>query len=127
VISSTTSLTPTTGVSARTDLVPTLETLSQFGAGFSICMIRYENSVLRDRLYKIKETFMNTIDSNGGELKDGDTVQVVKDLKVRGSSMVLKQGTVVKKIRLTDNPEEVEGKVNGTKMVLKTCFIKKRK
>ncbi|MBT5808200.1 alkylphosphonate utilization protein [Candidatus Uhrbacteria bacterium] len=70
---------------------------------------------------------MNTIDSNGGELKDGDTVQVVKDLKVRGSSMVLKQGTVVKKIRLTDNPEEVEGKVNGTKMVLKTCFIKKRK
>jgi len=70
---------------------------------------------------------METTDSHGTVLKDGDTISLIKDLPVRGSSQKLKQGTVVKKIRLTGNPEEVEGKVNGTKMVLKTCFIKKRK
>jgi protein PhnA len=70
---------------------------------------------------------MDVLDSNGKALKDGDAIQLIKDLKVKGSSLTLKQGTVVKKIRLTSNPEEVEGKVNGTKMVLKTCFVKKRK
>ena len=50
----------------------------------------------------------NTVakDSNGAELFDGDAVTVIKDLKVKGSSMVIKRGTKVKSIRLTDNPEE---------------------
>jgi protein PhnA len=50
---------------------------------------------------------------------------VIKDLKVKGSSDVIKRGTKVKNIRLTDDAEEVEGKVDGSVMVLKACFLKK--
>ena len=64
-------------------------------------------------------------DSNGAELLDGDSVTVIKDLKVKGSSMVIKRGTKVKSIRLTENPEEVDCKINGSSIVLKTCFLKK--
>ncbi len=64
-------------------------------------------------------------DSNGAELVDGDAVTVIKDLKVKGSSMVIKRGTKVKSIRLTDNPEEVDCKIEGSSIVLKTCFLKK--
>ena len=64
-------------------------------------------------------------DSNGAELLDGDSVTVIKDLKVKGSSMVIKRGTKVKSIRLTENPEEVDCKINGSGIVLKTCFLKK--
>ena len=64
-------------------------------------------------------------DSNGAELQDGDAVTVIKDLKVKGSSMVIKRGTKVKSIRLTDNPEEVDCKIDGSSIVLKTCFLKK--
>ena len=66
-----------------------------------------------------------TRDSNGAELQDGDAVTVIKDLKVKGSSMVIKRGTKVKSIRLTDNPEEVDCKIDGSSIVLKTCFLKK--
>lgn len=66
-----------------------------------------------------------TRDSNGAELFDGDAVTVIKDLKVKGSSMVIKRGTKVKSIRLTDNPEEVDCKIDGSSIVLKTCFLKK--
>ena len=68
---------------------------------------------------------MEVRDSNGNLLNEGDTVVVIKDLKVRGSSGVIKRGTVVKNIRLTDDVEEIEGKVEKTVMVLKTCFLKK--
>lgn len=64
-------------------------------------------------------------DSNGAELMDGDAVVVIKDLKVKGSSMVIKRGTKVKSIRLTDNPEEVDCRIEGSGIVLKTCFLKK--
>lgn len=64
-------------------------------------------------------------DSNGVELLDGDSVTVIKDLKVKGSSMVIKRGTKVKSIRLTENSEEVDCKINGSSIVLKTCFLKK--
>ena len=64
-------------------------------------------------------------DSNGAELFDGDPVTVIKDLKVKGSSMVIKRGTKVKSIRLTENPEEVDCKIDGSGIVLKTCFLKK--
>ena len=64
-------------------------------------------------------------DSNGAELFDGDAVTVIKDLKVKGSSMVIKRGTKVKSIRLTENPEEVDCKIDGSGIVLKTCFLKK--
>ena len=64
-------------------------------------------------------------DSNGTELQDGDGVTVIKDLKVKGSSMVIKRGTRVKSIRLTDDPREVDCKIDGSSIVLKTCFLKK--
>jgi protein PhnA len=64
-------------------------------------------------------------DSNGNELNDGDTVQVIKDLKVKGSSQTLKRGTVFKGIRLTDDEEAVECGQGRNTIVLKTCFLKK--
>ncbi len=64
-------------------------------------------------------------DSNGTELSDGDAVTVIKDLKVKGSSMVIKRGTRVRSIRLTDDPAEVDCKIDGSSIVLKTCFLKK--
>ncbi|MBY0426190.1 MAG: alkylphosphonate utilization protein [Cytophagales bacterium] len=68
---------------------------------------------------------MEVRDSNGTILNEGDTVHVIKDLKVKGSSSVIKRGTVVKNIRLTDSPSEIEGRVEKTVMVLKTEFLKK--
>ena len=64
-------------------------------------------------------------DSNGAALADGDSVTVIKDLKVKGASMTIKRGTLYKDIRLTDDELEVEcGKGKNT-IVLKTCFLKK--
>lgn len=68
---------------------------------------------------------MEVKDSNGNLLNDGDSVTVIKDLKVKGSSGVIKRGTTVRNIRLTDVEDEIEGKVEKTMMVLKTCFLKK--
>ena len=67
-----------------------------------------------------------TKDSNGNNLVDGDSVQIIKDLKVKGTSVTLKRGSVAKNIKLTDDPEEVECNVDKVKgLVLKTCFLKK--
>ena len=68
---------------------------------------------------------MAVTDSNGNELSDGDTVQVIKDLKVKGSSQTLKRGTVFKGIRLTDDEEAVECGQGRNTLVLKSCFLKK--
>jgi protein PhnA len=68
---------------------------------------------------------LNVKDSNGTKLSEGDSVTLIKDLKVRGGSGILKRGTLVKSIQLTDNEEEIEGRVEKTQMVLKTCFLKK--
>jgi protein PhnA len=65
-------------------------------------------------------------DSNGNVLTEGDSVTLIKSLKVKGASVTLKQGTLVKKIRFTDDPEEVDCKIDGMSIVLKTCFLKKR-
>ena len=64
-------------------------------------------------------------DSNGTQLTEGDSVQVIKDLKVKGGSSDLKRGTLIKKIHLTDDTEAVECRVDGSTLVLKTCFLKK--
>jgi protein PhnA len=68
---------------------------------------------------------MSVRDSNGNELNDGDSVQVTKDLKVKGSSDTLKRGTTFKSIHLTDNEEEIECGQGRNTVVLKTCFLKK--
>ena len=64
-------------------------------------------------------------DSNGNQLMDGDDVVLIKDLKVRGSSQVIKQGTKVRGIRVVGGDHDVEGKVNGGAMMLKSEFLKK--
>ena len=68
---------------------------------------------------------METKDSNGNILEDGDSVHVVKDLKVKGMSKTLKRGNVIKNIRVTGSPDEVECKVGKSQVVLKTQFLKK--
>lgn len=66
-----------------------------------------------------------TRDSNGVELKEGDSVTLIKDLDVKGAGFTAKRGTLVKGIHLTDNPEHIEGKVNGTQIVLVAAYLKK--
>ncbi len=66
-----------------------------------------------------------TRDSNGAELQDGDNVTLIKDLKVKGANFTAKQGTMVRGISLTENPEHIEGKVNGTRIVLVAAYLKK--
>lgn len=68
---------------------------------------------------------METKDSNGNLLADGDSVTLIKDLKVKGSSIVLKRGKTVKNIKLTEDPAEVDCRVDGSNIVLKTEFLKK--
>lgn len=68
---------------------------------------------------------MEVKDSNGNVLNDGDSVTLIKDLKVKGSSLTLKRGTVVKKIKLTEDASEVDCRVNGSNIVLRTEFLKK--
>ena len=65
-------------------------------------------------------------DSNGALLAAGDTVVLIKDLPVKGSSMVAKRGTAVRGIRLVrDNPGQIEGRVNDQTIVILTQFVKK--
>ena len=65
-------------------------------------------------------------DSNGNELQEGDSVIVIKDLKVKGSSDTLKRGTVFRNIRLIEDDEEaIECGQGRNTVVLKTCFLKK--
>jgi protein PhnA len=79
---------------------------------------------LKQNIVQIK-TMMEVKDSNGTLLKEGDSVTLIKDLNVKGSSKALKRGTLVKNIRITSNHEEIEGRVEKVQMVLKTCFLKK--
>lgn len=66
------------------------------------------------------------VDANGNTLQDGDTVTVIKDLKVKGSSLVVKVGTKVKSIRLVDGDHDIDCKIDGIgAMQLKTEFVKK--
>ena len=69
---------------------------------------------------------MDTKDCNGNLLQNGDSVIVNKTLNVKGSPLVIKKGAKVKSIRLTDDPKEVDCKLNGTRVVLKTDFLKKK-
>jgi protein PhnA len=65
------------------------------------------------------------LDANGNRLKDGDSVVLIKDLKVKGSSVTLKVGTKVKSIRLVDGDHEVDCRMDGGNFMLKACFLKK--
>ena len=66
------------------------------------------------------------LDANGNALTDGDTVSVIKDLKVKGTSSVVKVGTKVKNIRLVDGDHDIDCKIDGIgAMKLKSQFVKK--
>jgi len=64
-------------------------------------------------------------DSNGTLLKEGDSVMVIKDLKVKGAGATIKRGATYKNIRLTMSEDEVEVREAKSTWVLKTCFLKK--
>lgn len=64
-------------------------------------------------------------DANGNVLSDGDSVVLIKDLKVKGSSITLKVGTKVKSIRLVGGDHEVDCKMDAGNFMLKACFLKK--
>lgn len=69
---------------------------------------------------------MDVKDCNGNTLAKGDSVMIIKDLKVKGTSVTLKQGTKIKNIRLTGNEDEIECSTDKVKgLVLKTGFLKK--
>lgn len=66
-------------------------------------------------------------DASGNILVDGDAVTLIKDLKVKGAGQTLKQGTAIRSIRLTDNPEEIDCRHESIKgLVLRTEFVRKR-
>lgn len=66
-------------------------------------------------------------DASGNALADGDSVVLIKDLKVKGAGQTLKQGTVIRSIRLTDNPEEIDCRHEAIKgLVLRAEFVRKR-
>jgi protein PhnA len=66
-------------------------------------------------------------DAAGNILADGDSVTLIKDLKVKGANQTLKQGTVIRSIRLTDNDQEIDCRYEGIKgLVLRTEFVRKR-
>jgi protein PhnA len=73
-----------------------------------------------------QEEAVKHIDSNGAQLQAGDSVVLIKDLDVKGSSLTAKRGTIVRNIRLVhDNAEQIEGRVDGQQIVILTKFVKK--
>ncbi len=73
-----------------------------------------------------EEDSVKHLDSNGAVLEAGDTVTIIKDLNVKGSSLVAKRGTAVRNISLVpDNAEQIEGRVEGQQIVILTKFVKK--
>ena len=68
---------------------------------------------------------MDVKDANGNKLLNGDTVKLIKDLKLKGTSTILKRGTTVKNIRLTDDANEIDCRINKMSLVLRTEFVKK--
>ena len=84
------------------------------------------NSVIKETASVSNEDSKVIRDANSNELNDGDTVTVIKDLKVKGSSLVVKVGTKVKNIRLVDGDHDIDCKIDGVgAMKLKSEFVKK--
>lgn len=80
----------------------------------------------KDTLNKEDVDEKTVTDANGNQLKDGDTITVIKNLKVKGSSTVVKVGTKVKNIRLVDGDHDIDCKIDGIgAMKLKSEFVKK--
>ena len=81
----------------------------------------------KDAKHPVESEELVVKDANGTILQDGDTVTVIKDLKVKGSSSVVKVGTRVKNIRLVDGDHDIDCKIDGIgPMKLKSQFVKKK-
>jgi protein PhnA len=78
-----------------------------------------------DSLIEASNNEVVTLDSNGVKLESGDSVTIIKDLQVKGAGFTAKRGTVVKNIHLTNTPGEIEGRVNGVRIVLLSKYLKK--
>ena len=99
--------------------------LNQLGSQDLLDMMYLEPEVLewaKDGLES--EEIEPTRDSNGTILKEGDSVTIIKDLVVKGAGFTAKQGTTVKNIHIADS-KSIEGRVNGTRIVLLSKFLKK--
>lgn len=92
-------------------------------------MMYLEDEVMawaRSGIEEVAESGVKHVDSNGVQLQNGDNVVVIKDLNVKGSSIVAKRGTAVRGIHLDrDNAEYIEGRVNGQQIVILTKYVKK--
>ncbi len=88
-------------------------------------MMYLEPEVLEWAELGLSENSVTVKDSNGVTLNAGDNVTIIKDLDVKGAGFTAKRGTVVRGISLGDDPTHIEGRVNGVKIFLKTCFLKK--
>ncbi len=79
----------------------------------------------KEGIVEVDEDAPVHVDSNGVVLQAGDTVTLIKDLDVKGSSLTAKRGTAVRNIGLSNNPEHIEGRVEGQRIVILTKFVKK--
>lgn len=87
------------------------------------CGHEWSSQVVETEVVSTKKVYK---DAHGTELNDGDDIIVIKDLKVKGSSDVVKQGTKVKNIKLVDSDHDIDCKIDGIgQMSLKTEFVKK--
>lgn len=77
-----------------------------------------------EKAHEIEEKRVHK-DAHGNILNDGDAVILIKDLKVKGSSLVIKGGTKIKNIRLVDGDHDIDCKIDGQNMLLKSEFMKK--
>ncbi|WP_241517581.1 PhnA domain-containing protein [Campylobacter blaseri] len=102
-----------------------LNTLKNEAFAKDLLDILYIEDELKDLANLPTNDITKTFDSNGSILKQGDSVTLIKDLEVKGAGFTAKRGTLVKNIMLTNNPEQVEGKINGTRIVLLSKFLKK--
>jgi len=97
-----------------------------FDGSLFICPDCFHEFTGHEEKKSVEEETVRVLDSNGTELFEGDDVTVIKDLKVKGSSMVVKRGTKVRGIRIDlDDPTHIEGRVDGSSIFLMTCFLKK--
>jgi protein PhnA len=90
------------------------------------CAHEWASESTQDASVESAENGSSISDANGNLLVDGDTVTVIKDLKVKGSSSVVKVGTKVKNIRLVEGDHDIDCKIDGIgAMKLKSQFVKK--
>jgi protein PhnA len=99
---------------------------SESWAQEALDMIYMENDTMEwAKTALADDSIDSTLDINGHELKAGDNVVLIKDLVVKGANFTAKRGTAVRGISLTNNPAHIEGRINGTRIVIIAEYVKK--